>query len=290
MKSYLDCFSCLLSQATDVAQLTTDSEKVQRQIINKVLQILYKSSLNVSPPEISQKVYSAIREITGIDDPYYQAKQVQNKTVISFVDEIKAMISSAEDPLFFSLKLAIAGNNIDLGIRQKLNDIKATIMDAVNTRLSINDYSFFKKNLRHVKKLLYLGDNAGEIVFDKLSIEQIKENYQIRVYYVVRGAPIINDVTLEDAAFVGMEEVAEVVSNEFDAPGTILPKVSNRIRQLLSESDMIISKGQGNYESLSSLEKNIFFLLKAKCGIVARDIGAAEGDLILKSQIKNSMG
>ncbi len=290
MKSYLDCFSCLLSQAINVARLTTDSENVQRQIINKVMQIFSKSALHVSPPEISQKVYAAIRQITKIDDPYYEAKQVQNKTALGLSDEFKTMISSANDQLFFSLKLAIAGNIIDLGIRQKLNDIKTSIMDAVNTPLSINDYSLFKKKIQHVKKLLYLGDNAGEIVFDKIFIEQIKKKYPIKVYYVVRGAPIINDVTLDDAKLVGMKDVAEVVSNKFDAPGTILSKCSKRIRRLLSESDMVISKGQGNYESLSSLEENIFFLLKAKCAIVARDLGVNEGDLILKSQIKNGVG
>ena len=286
MKSYLDCFPCLLSQALNVARLTTDNENTQRQIINKVLQVLSKSSLDVTPPEISQTVYSAIREITKINDPYYQAKQEQNKTAIDLSYELKTMISDAKDPLFFSLKLAIAGNIIDLGIRQKVKNIKTAIMEAVNMPLSIDHYSFFKKKIKHAKKLLYLGDNAGEIVFDKIFIEEIRKKYKINVYYVVRGAPIINDVTFDDAKFVGMGEVAEVVSNEFDAPGTILSKSSPQINHLLSVSDMVISKGQGNYESLSAVKKNIFFLLKAKCAIVARDLCVDEGDFILKSQIK----
>lgn len=289
MQSYLDCFSCLLSQALNVARLSTDNEKVQRQIIDKVLQVLSKSTLDASPPEISQKVYSAIRQITGIKDPYCQAKQDQNKTAMDMAGYLKTMMADAKDPLFFSLKLAIAGNIIDLGTGQKFGDIKTVILKAVDTPLSIDHYSFFKKQIQNVENLLYLGDNAGEIVFDKIFIEQIKRNHKIKVYFVVRGAPIINDVTLEDAMFVGMGEVAEVVSNDFDAPGTILSKSSPKIRELLSVSDMVVSKGQGNYESLSTLKENVFFLLKAKCAIVARDLGVTEGDLILKSRLINDI-
>jgi len=242
-------------------------------------------SLEVSPPEIAQTVYSTIKEITKNPDPYKEAKQRQNKLAMAIYPEIKAMIAESKDPLFLSVRLAIAGNIIDLGINKEIKDIKREVISCFKKPLSINHYAKFKEKLNNSEILLYLGDNAGEIVFDKILIEEIKKVKEIKVYFVVRGAPIINDATVEDANFVMMEEVAKVVSNGFDAPATILSKSLPIIPKLFSQADMIISKGQGNYEALSDEEKNIFFLLKVKCPIVSRDLGVVEGSGILKSQI-----
>lgn len=283
MQTYLDCIPCFVSQALKVARLTNKEEEVHRKILGRVMGSLSKISLNATPPEIAQKVYTTIKEITRVEDPYKSAKLEQNKQAMNLYPELKEMIAVSDDPLLLSLKLAIAGNVIDLGIRKEIGDIKGEIFTTLKSPLSINHYSRFKKSLQDAKTLLYLGDNAGEIVFDKILIEEIKKRKEIKVFFVVRGAPVINDVIEDDALFVGMDEVAEVVSNGFDAPGTILAKSLPRISELVSHSDIIISKGQGNYESLSDEAKNIFFLLKAKCFVVARDLGVNEGDVILKS-------
>ena len=285
MKAYNDCISCFLIQALKVSRITSKDEKVHRQILNKVMERLIHVSLEVSPPEIAQTVYSTIKEITKNPDPYKEAKQRQNKLAMAIYPEIKAMIAESKDPLFLSVRLAIAGNIIDLGINKEIKDIKREVISCFKKPLSINHYAKFKEKLNNSEILLYLGDNAGEIVFDKILIEEIKKVKEIKVYFVVRGAPIINDATVEDANFVMMEEVAKVVSNGFDAPATILSKSLPIIPKLFSQADMIISKGQGNYEALSDEEKNIFFLLKVKCPIVSRDLGVVEGSGILKSQI-----
>jgi hypothetical protein len=265
--------------------MTTKNEKVHRKILDQVMEKLSQLPLEASPPEIAQIVYSMIKEITKNGDPYREAKKGQNELALKLYPEFKEMIARSEDPLFFSLKLAIAGNIIDLGIQKKVDDIKGEVLSAFNAPLAVNHYSKFKKDLMNSRMLLYLGDNAGEIVFDKILIEQVRQTKDIKVIFVVRGSPIINDATMEDAEFVGMETVAEVISNGFDAPATVLSKSSPEILELFSRADMIIAKGQGNYESLSSKDKNIFFLLKAKCSVIAKDLGVEEGDTILKSQM-----
>ena len=252
--------------------------------MTRVMKKLLNISFEMSPPEVSQIVYSTISEITKIKDPYFKEKKEQNRLAMGLYQEIKEKISRSETPLFLAARVAIAGNIIDLGINRKMGDVRTEIFSAMNSPIRINDFSKFKENLRQCKQILYLGDNAGEIVFDKIFIEEIKKTGTPRVIFVVRGGPIINDATMDDAKFIGMEDVAEVIENGFNAPGTILSKTSSIISDLFIKSDMIISKGQGNYESLSEEQKNIFFLLKAKCQIVAKTLDVNVGDAIFKHQ------
>ncbi len=282
MQTYLDCLPCFLSQALKVARMTTEDERVHREIMDRVMGQLSKLPFELSPPEIAQNVYSIIKKITRNDDPYREAKKEQNELAVKLYPEFKKRIAESVDPLFFALKLAIAGNIIDLGIRKDIADIKGEILSTFDAPLKVNHYAEFRQDIENSAMILYLGDNAGEIVFDKILIEEIRKIKESKVYFVVRGFPIINDVTLEDAELVGMEEVAEVISNGFDAPGTILSKSSPEVLELFSAADMIIAKGQGNYESLSNEEKNIYFFLKAKCFVVAKDLGVEEGDTLLK--------
>ncbi|WP_051375282.1 thiamine-phosphate kinase [Desulfosarcina sp. BuS5] len=281
MKTFLDCMPCFLSQTLQVVRISTDDKNIHFLALKKVMEQLSSVSLTASPPEISREVYEAVRKITYVNDPYKKAKMEQNRLALALSSELKNIIKESDDPLYLALKLAIAGNIIDLGIKKRIDDLKGEIFNTINIPLSINHYPEFKKKILKAQTLLYLGDNAGEIVFDKIFIEEIKKIKNIKVTFVVRGAPIINDVTMADADFVKMDEVAEVVSNGFDAPGTILQRCDPIISELFSRADMVISKGQGNYESLSGQGKEIFFLLKAKCHVVARDIGVNEGDAIL---------
>ncbi|MBL0731845.1 MAG: thiamine-phosphate kinase [Desulfosarcina sp.] len=281
MKTFLDCIPCFLSQTLQVVRKTTDDEAIHFLALKKVMEKLSSISLSNSPPEISREVYRTIQKITSIDDPYEKEKKEQNLLAIDLSTNFKDTIRNSNDPLLLAIKLAIAGNIIDLGIKKKIDDLNEDILRTIEIPLSVNHYPEFKKKLSEAQTILYLGDNAGEIVFDKILIKEIKKIKNIKVIFVVRGAPIINDVTMDDADFVKMDEVADVVSNGFDAPGTILKKSDPKITELFSSADMIISKGQGNYESLSANDKEIFFLLKAKCQVIARDIGVNEGDAIL---------
>ena len=284
MKTCLDCFPCFLNQTLNVARIITDDKKIHHEIMTGVMGKLLNISFDMSPPEVSQIVYSTISEITKIKDPYFEEKKEQNRRAMELYQELKEKINKSETPLFLAARVAIAGNIIDLGINRKMGDVKTEIFSALNSPITINDFSKFEENLQQSKQILYLGDNAGEIVFDKLFIEAIKKEGNPKVIFVVRGGPIINDATLDDAKFAGMEEVAEVMDNGFNAPGTILSKTSSIISDLFAKSDMVISKGQGNYESLNEEQKNIFFFLKAKCQIVAKELGVNVGDAILKHQ------
>jgi len=141
------------------------------------------------------------------------------------------------------------------------------------------DLAGFAETISSAKDILYLADNAGEIVFDRLLIEQMPLK---KVTLAVKGAPIINDATMKDAEATGLTELVEVIDNGSDAPGTILEDCSEAFRQRFDEADMVIAKGQGNYETLSEADKDIFFVLKAKCSVIARDLGCQVGSLILQ--------
>ena len=287
MKTYLDCLPCLLSQALKSVRAATDDEAVQRQVVNAVARMIPELPVELKPPEIAQRGYRLIGEITGNNDPFHQAKAEANRAVLAIYPHLKQLVDQSSDSLFTACKLAIAGNAIDLGPNFECGSIES-IIDATIAcpiPLAVDNYSQFWSNLNGCRHLLYLGDNAGEIVFDRLLIEEIHCFKELEVYFVVREKPVIKDVTIDDALAVGMDRVARIVSSGSDAPATILSECSTELQQLYQSADIIIAKGQGNYESLEGGEGNIFFLLRAKCPLVARCLGVSVGDCILKRQV-----
>jgi hypothetical protein len=177
-----------------------------------------------------------------------------------------------------ALRFAIAGNVIDFGPNQPF-DINNTLEQAKSIVLAIDDSRALQASLSQSKMLLYLGDNAGEIVMDRIFLETIQHP---NVYFAVRGAPIINDALIEDAKLVGIDKIAHLITNGDDAPGTILETSSAEFRSLFEQADLIISKGQGNYEGLTANEKNIYFILMTKCDHVANHLGIKKGDFVVK--------
>ena len=284
MKTYLDCLPCLMSQALRAARAATDDEEVQRQVVNAVAGLIPELSLGLKPPEIAQRAYRLISQITGNNDPFHQAKVDANTTALSLWPELKRLVERSPDGLLTACRLAILANSIDFGPNFNHGGIEAIIDEAAmcSVPLIINDYDQLWSSLNHSRTLLCLGDNAGEIVFDRLLIEEIHRVKELEVYFVVREKPVINDVTMDDALAVGMDSVAKVISNGSDAPATILSQCSEELRQLFRSADIIIAKGQGNYESLEGEPGNIFFMLRAKCPLVAEALGVSVGDCVLK--------
>ncbi len=176
-----------------------------------------------------------------------------------------------------AIRMAIAGNTIDWGPERPF-DIEQEVIDSLVSDFAVCDYNRFKRYLGDASEILYLGDNAGEAVFDRILIEEMKKP----ATFVVREMPVINDITFWDALAAGLDEVAGLVSSGVDAPGTLLESCSADFKRIYDNSDLIISKGQGNYEALSDEKRPIFFLLKVKCRVIARDIGVAEGGMVLK--------
>ncbi len=223
-------------------------------------------------------VYKTIYHVSGVKDPFREIKKNCTMYLLSIYPELKEKITSSKDPLYTALKFAGFGNAIDFGANPDF-DLHKELEDLYNKDFDICHYDAFKKNLNKAKNVLYIADNAGETVFDKLLIEQLNKS----VKYAVRSKPIINDATIEDAQNAGINEVAEITSSGCDAPGTILKLCSKEFNKIFTEADMIISKGQGNYETLSNQTGPIFFLLKVKCPVIARHIDIRTESIILIS-------
>ncbi len=281
MKSYLDCYPCFFTQAIRTSRMITSDEKKIWQILNEVSLSLPEIHFGATPPEIGREVYRIISKRTGIKDPYRKIKEKCTRQALSLYPELKKLINSSEDRLMTAIRISIAGNIIDFGANFDF-DLKKDIETILSQDFSINHYREFCEALDKARKILYLADNAGETVFDRFLIEEINKP----VIYVVRAHPIINDATREDALLAGIDKVAEIVSSGCDAPGNILKFCSDEFLKVYRSADLIISKGQGNYEGLSDEDRPIFFLLKAKCHVIARDIGIDEGSIVLMKASK----
>jgi len=260
--------------------LATSDEAVQERVLREALRAGAEMDLRQTPPAMGQRIHRVIRECTGGDDPYRQVKDRFNRMALELYPTLQGWVEDSDNPMETAVRLAIAGNVIDLGVKTRLNEtqVRESIMNALSASLEGN-IGEFASAVRAVDEILYLADNAGEIVFDRLLIEQLRP---AKVTVAVRGFPVINDATMADASVAGIDEVAEVIDNGSDAPGTILDDCSEPFRDRFEGADLVIAKGQGNYETLSDVDKNIFFLLRAKCPVIARDIGCQQGAMILR--------
>ncbi|MEA1958413.1 MAG: ARMT1-like domain-containing protein [Chloroflexota bacterium] len=285
MRTYLDCLPCLLNQALKAARAATADEEIHRKVLNSFAEMIPSLSLGLKPPEIAQQCYQLVRQLTGNGDPFREAKAEANRAALALYPRLKETVADSEDPLLTACKLAIAGNSIDLGPSFDHGDIESIVKTALMSPLVVNHYEQFLMSIKNARRILYLGDNAGEIVFDRLLIEEIRRMKELEIDFVVRESPVINDATMEDALATGMDKIARIISNGSDAPATILSQCSPEMLKLYHSADVIISKGQGNYESLSEEPENIFFLLRVKCPLLAELVGVEVGDAVLEQNL-----
>ncbi|MBE0479980.1 MAG: DUF89 family protein, partial [Dehalococcoidia bacterium] len=218
MKIYLDCLPCLMNQALKAARAATDDEAIQRDVLNATAAMMPDLPPGLKPPEMAQHIYRLVDQITGNHDPYRKAKAEANEAVLALYPHLKRLIADSPDPLLTACKLAIGGNSIDLGPNFEQVDVSYLVESSLSSPLCINDYEKLRSSLSSSRQILYLGDNAGEIVFDRLLIEELQRARKTDVYFVVRGGPVVNDATLDDAVAVGLDKVATVVPNGSDAP------------------------------------------------------------------------
>lgn len=251
-------------------------EEGQRAVLDRVLAGLREVSLASTPPEIGDRIHRIVREETGVDDPYREAKEESTRRALALYPRLKTLVEDSEDALDVATRLAIAGNIIDLGPAAEY-DLWGTVERVVAQPFAIGDGIALRKALGKAREVLYLGDNAGETVFDRVLIEAL----DLPVTYVVKGGAILNDATLDDARAAGLDRVAKVLANGSDAPGTILERSDDGFRQLFEKAELIIAKGQANYETLSAEGDRIFFLLQTKCPVIAADIGVPVGSIVL---------
>jgi uncharacterized protein with ATP-grasp and redox domains len=253
--------------------MASPDETIHRRVLNSVALMIPDLALDATPPEIAQQVYRVVYEITGNSDPYYETKNSANQSALSLYSRMQDTVDNSNDPLLTACRLSIAGNDIDLGAQAEHGSINSIIEDSLGFELDQENYARFKENVANANLILYIGDNAGETVFDRILIEQLLQINNSKIVFVVREKPIINDVTFEDAIKAGLDKVTTIISNGSDAPATILSQCSSEMLSYYQTADLIISKGQGNYESLIGRPENIFFLLKVKCPVIARESG-----------------
>ncbi len=281
MRIYLDCIPCFIRQSLDAARHATEDEYVHEQVVRGVICLAIDMDMSQSPPVIGQKIHRLIRELVGVEDPYHGVKQRFNNAALKLYPKLRQLVIESEDPFETAVRLAIAGNIIDFGVKSQLREteLEETINQCLSEEPSGMQLEDFRNAVNKAEDILYIADNAGEIVFDRLLIEQMPID---KVTVVVKGLPVINDATIEDAEFAGLTEMVGVIDNGSDGPGTILETCSQSFRDRFEDADLIIAKGQGNYETLSDVDKNIFFILKAKCPVIARDLGCEVSEMILK--------
>ena len=280
MKAFLECISCIIRQTIEILRRIEKNEQKQRKILAAVVKKLSKMDLNrMTPPEATKFAHDEIQRITGIKDLYKEPKKQNNREALKLYPYLKRLVRKASDPLLMAMRLAIAGNIIDYGALAEF-DIKHTVKDVLGKKFAVSDYKRFRQDLRKAKLLLYIGDNAGEIVFDKVLVEELVK--RVEVVFAVKSKPVLNDVMMEDARMVGMDKVVKVVKSGSDFAGTIPSKCTKEFKRLYQRANMVISKGQGNFETLDQEKKKIYFLLKMKCPSLGRVTGFKVGDIILK--------
>jgi uncharacterized protein with ATP-grasp and redox domains len=258
--------------------MSVSSEEEQSRLMHSVLAWLGGMDLDQTPPAASQMIHRRLRALLPEGDPYRAAKDRHNSLAASLMPSIRRRIAASFDPLVMAVRYAITGNIIDLGAKNSVGigeiyaELQSTPMQPV-----FGDLEDLKKASLKARNILYLADNAGEIFFDRLLIEQLAG---ARVTLAVRGKPVINDATRFDAHAAGFEDIAEIIDNGSDAPGTILDDCSEDFRRRFDEAELIIAKGQGNYESLSSATRDIFFLFRTKCPVISRHSGFSVGTFV----------
>ena len=275
----LDCLSCFTRQAVDLAKSATNDPEEQERLARRFLRSLSELDWTPSAPAVAQRLHNLVRPLLPDEDPWEAAKAEFNRMAAKALPEARQRVRESADPFDTALRLAAAANIIDFGISRHLTarDVEQALEDCLTQPLQ-GDVEEFRRAVRRATRILYLADNAGEIVFDKLVLEMLPRE---KVTVAVRGKPVLNDATREDAEAVGVTDLVEVIDTGSDAPGILLEDCSPEFQAAFREADLVLAKGQGNLESLLQGPKEVFFLLRVKCEIVGRQLGRQTGDLVL---------
>jgi len=277
MRTFPECYGCILNQAASAMQTAGVDDQTQMNTLRKLLPVVGEISPTISPSEISNVTNRIIREETGIDDLYLKVKQESTRLALEIYPDLVELIPDGPGKLEQALKVSASGNVIDV-VHTNDYHLWDEVVRTVNQPLLGSGFETFREKIKDVDHLLYLGDNTGETVFDRVLIETL----EIPVIYGVKGGPILNDATFPEAVDAGLDRVAEVVETGSQGPGTILEECSSEFQQLFRDSDLVLAKGQANYETLDQEGAKVFFLLRIKCPIIGREIGYPVGNLVFE--------
>ena len=283
MKISYECGPCFLRQAREALDLSTDDEMLKMKIIGDIFKYLSENfSEGTNSNSTGSTMHALIKQKTGCRDPYYKEKIESNRLALKYLDDVKKILDD-DDSLENYVKIAIIGNILDFGAFTLDDDIESVIKSALEKDLVIKDIEEFENSLKTQDKVLYLVDNTGEIVFDKLLLAKMKE-YSLDITIAVKSEPILNDACMEEALDAGLDEFGEIVEIGAGTVGYVDSKISDEFREIFNNHEFIISKGMGNYEGLTEIDlsdKDIYFMLCAKCNTISRDIGVNLHDMLL---------
>lgn len=273
MESEALCIPCLIQQSQRIALLVSSEKKVLQETTKLVLDLISQFSLKEPPSLFTSRVIIKVYKFLNTQDPFAQIKEEMQELGRKSAEMAKKIIDSSPDPIYTALKFACAGNIIDIG-PQKDFDLKKTLQ---NVSFAKNEYKLFKEKLRGRESFLYILDNAGEIYFDKILIEKLIA-FRLKAKMVVKEKPILNDTTIKEAKEAGLFELGEVLTTGSGFLGVNLAEASERFLKEYENAEIIIAKGHANFESLVDEERDAFFLLKAKCPVVAKRLGIKVGE------------
>ena len=283
MKISYECGACFLRQAKEAMDLACDDENLKLEIMSDIFNFLADNfQLNTNSNKTGSIIHNIIKTKTGCDDPYYNEKIEANDLALKYLPEVEAILEE-DDSLENYVKIAIVGNILDFGAFTLDDDIESVIKSSLDKELVVCDIDEFENALKKHDKVLYLVDNTGEIVFDKLLLSKIKE-YDLDITIAVKSEPILNDACMSDAVDVGLDEFGELVEIGAGTVGFVDSEISDEFREIFNDHEFIISKGMGNYEGLTEIDltgKEPFFLLCTKCNTITRDIGVNLHDMLL---------
>lgn len=283
MKISYECGPCFLRQAREAMDLSTDDDALKMEIMEDVFKFLSDNfKLNTNSNGTGSAMHNLIKQKTGCMDPYYREKIKGNEIALRFLPEVREILKK-DNSLENHVKIAIIGNILDFGAFTLDDDVESVIKQSLKKDLAIKDIEGLETSLKTNDRLLYLVDNTGEIVFDKLLLSKIKE-YDMDITIAVKSEPILNDACRKDALEVGLDEYGEIVDMGCGTVGYVDSEISDEFREIFNGHKLIISKGMGNYEGLSEIDlssKDIYFLLCAKCNTISKELGVNLHDMLL---------
>ncbi len=287
MKIQKKCLPCIVNQALRLTEMlgTDNASDLLRQVFAYLSQVDFDRSVT---PELIGDIFALLKTATGNQDPYRDTRHFYNQMFLDRLEAMEQEMDSAADPFAEAVKYAISGNIIDFFPIHELTPeaVQAYFTRLKQEELTIDDSARLREEVAAAQTVLYLGDNCGEICLDKLLMKKLKQlNPACQFYFATRGSAVVNDSIKEDAYFVGMQAFATIIDNGDGSLGTVCPRTSQAFREIFDRADVIIAKGQANYECLSDGDKNVYFLLMTKCKVIADDIGVPEMKMICMRKV-----
>ncbi len=281
MRTYVDCYPCFLRQALTATRMAGGTDVVAWQAIHHVLGLLRDVPDGATPPVLADEVHRLVREVTGHGDPYAGVKASTTAAALALYPRLTDLVASSPDPFETAVRVAIAGNVVDLAVGDDVPDLWQTVERVLAAPFAIDDLDALRAAVATADHVLYLADNAGETVFDRVLVETLP----VPVVYAVKGGPVLNDATAADARAAGLHGCATVVDTGSDAPGTTLALCSQEFRAAYAAAPVVIAKGQASYETLSDAGPHVFCLLQVKCPVIARDAGVPVGSVVVRRSV-----